>query len=161
MESNYKYCMSEIRELMPRTDFISFREKQHICSYLGIDGSKLLPTDIDAAIREAAAENEQLLDDAYHIKSGNLPEMEKIVRTIFDLRMSLLRLAAAGYENLDLLNLSEELGTYWFSLSMDLGETVEAEYINSLVRICERNIRSGFGIPKDLLDEVKSRLKNK
>lgn len=153
--------MSEIRGLMARTDFISFRNKQHICSYMGIDGSKLLPTDIDAAIREAAAENEQLLDNIYRIKSENLPEMEKIVRTIFDLRMSLLRLAAAGYENLDLLNLSEELGTYWFSLCMDLGETVEAEYINSLVRICERNIRSGFGIPKDLLDEVKSRLKNK
>ena len=51
MESNYKYCMSEIRGLMARTDFISFRDKQHICSYMGIDGSKLLPTDIDAAIR--------------------------------------------------------------------------------------------------------------
>lgn len=159
MESNYLYCISEIRKLMTKTDFVTFRDKQHICRYLGIDGSRLLPTDIDGAIREAAAENEQILDDIYRIKSDNLPEMEKIVRSIFDLRISLLRLAAAGYENLDLLSLSEELGTYWLSLSMDLGETVEAEYINSLIRICEKNIRSGFGIPKDFLDEVKTKMK--
>lgn len=161
MENSYTYCMSEIRKLMARTDFVTFREKQHVCRYLGIDGSRLLPTEIDGAIREAAAGNEQLLDDVYRIKSDNLPEMEKIVRTIFDLRMSLLRLAAAGYENLELVSLSEELGTYWFDFSIDIGDTVEAEYINSLVRICEKNIRSGFGIPKDFLDEVKSSLKKK
>lgn len=154
MESNYRYYMSEIRDLMSKTSFVTFQEKQHVCRHLGIDGNKLLPTDIDVAIREAVTEDAQLLDGIYRIKSDNLPEMEKIVRCIFDLRMSLLRLAAAGYENLDLLSLSEELGTYWFSLSMDLGETVEAEYINSLVRICENKVRSGFWIPVNLISQI-------
>lgn len=162
MEGNeYLYYMSEIGKLMPKAKFVSFREKQHVCPYLGIDGSALLPTTIDSAIREAAAENEQLLEDTYTAKSDLLPEMEKIVRNIFDLRMSLLRLVAAGYENIDLLNLSEAIGEYWVSLSMDLGGYIEAEHIDSLVRICEKNLRSGFGIPKCFVDEVKSRLKDK
>lgn len=162
MESNdYLYYMSEISKLMPKARFVSFREKQHVCPYLGIDGSRLLPTNIDTAIREAAAENEQLLEDVYTTKSDLLPEIEKIVRTMFDLRMSLLQLVAAGYENIDLLNISEDLGEYWVSLNMDLGGYIEAEHIDSLVRICEKNLRSGFGIPKCFVDEVKSRLKDR
>ena len=158
---DYLYYMSEIGKLMPKAKFVSFKEKQHVCPYLGIDGSSLLPTTIDSAIREAATENEQLLEDTYTAKSDLLPEMEKIVRNIFDLRMSLLRLVAAGYENIDLLNISEDLGEYWVSLSMDLGGYIEAEHVDSLVRICEKNLRSGFGIPKCFVDEVKSRLKDK
>lgn len=158
---DYLYYMSEIGKLMPKAKFVSFKEKQHVCPYLGIDGSSLLPTTIDSAIREAAAENEQLLEDTYTAKSDLLPEMEKIVRNIFDLRMSLLRLVAAGYENIDLLNISEDLGEYWVSLSMDLGGYIEAEHVDSLVRICEKNLRSGLGIPKCFVDEVKSRLKDK
>lgn len=162
MESNdYLYYMSEISKLMPMARFVSFKEKQHVCPYLGIDGSRLLPATIDTAIREAAAENEQLLEDVYTTKSDLLPEIEKIVRIMFDLRMSLLGLVAAGYENIDLLNISEELGEYWVSLNMDLGGYIEAEHIYSLVRICEKNLRSGFGIPKSFVDEVKSRLKDK
>ena len=162
MESNdYLYYMSEISKLMPKARFVSFREKQHVCPYLGIDGSRLLPTNIDTAIREAAAENEQLLEDVYITKSDLLPEIEKIVRTMFDIRMSLLGLVAAGYENIDLLNISEDLGEYWVSLNMDLGGYIEAEHIDSLVRICEKNLRSGFGIPKCFVDELKSRLKDR
>ena len=162
MESNdYLYYMSEISKLMPKARFVSFREKQHVCPYLGIDGSRLLPTNIDTAIREAAAENEQLLEDVYTTKSDLLPEIEKIVRTMFDIRMSLLGLVAAGYENIDLLNISEDLGEYWVSLNMDLGGYIEAEHIDSRCRICEKNLRSGFGIPKCFVDEVKSRLKDR
>ena len=41
---DYLYYMSEIGKLMPKARFVSFKEKQHVCSYLGIDGSALLPT---------------------------------------------------------------------------------------------------------------------
>lgn len=155
------YYFSKISKLMPKARFVSFKEKQHVCRYLGIDGSTLKPTEIDQAIRDAMTDNEQLLDDAWRIKSDLLPELEKIVRTIFDLRISLLNLSAAGYENSDLLNLSDDLGSYWVGLCTDLGWKIDAEHIDSLVRMCEKNLWTGFGIPKCFLDEARSELKDK
>lgn len=159
MEEEFVYYTSQAGDLLAKTRRVTLKEKKRVCTYLGIDSEGLGEDDMDFAIGKAAQENEMILDDIYTTKSDLGLEMDQIVKAIFDLRIAALKLVSRGYDSEELIEMSQELGGHWYCLAMHRYGTVELDYINGLMKLCEDNIESARGIPKEFLDQAKSDLK--
>lgn len=159
MDMDTKEYLSEVKENIRKTGYLSAKEKDRIALNLGATVDDIKSHGAMYCIDERIEDVPELIEAEYRRKKTLAPQLQDLVTAILEMRIDVIRLISTGIDKYGILDeLATSLRTAWQHLSSDL-LYIETDRLDRLISAWQANANTFSGLPEKYIEEIRGKVK--